>query len=219
VNQVADLNGDGRPDLFVTEYGGSSHPQNTGVLLGNGDGTFASPVNVPLSGLLTTPVIADMNGDGRPDIIFSWNSAVNGVGVLLNTTAPEFTLQATPLSPITAGNSATSTVSVTRTFGFTGAVALICEGLPTGATCQFNPASVPNGSSASMLTVTTTASVAAGTYALQIHGSAGTLTTAVALSLAVQPAPDFSLGVSPASQSLTAGQSTTYTLTLAPVGG
>ena len=224
VNQVADLNGDGRPDLFVTNYGPSSHPLNTGVLLGNGDGTFASPVNVPISGLLTygvTPVVADMNGDGRPDIIFSWFSSINGVGVMHNTTAPGFTLQVTPLSPpiVTAGNSATTTVNVTRTFGFTGAVALICEGLPPGGTCHFNLASVPSASSTSMLTVTTSASVAPGTYALQIQGSAGALTTAVPLSLVVQPPPDFTVGVSPASQSLTAGQSTTSTLTLTPVGG
>jgi VCBS repeat-containing protein len=227
VTQVADLNGDGRPDLFVTEFGGGSHPLNTGVLLGNGDGTFASPVNVPISGLLSTPVVADMNGDGRPDLIFGWTSfstcgqGCGGVGVMLNTTAPGFTLQATPLSPpiVTAGNSATTTVNVTRTFGFTGAVALICEGLPPGGACHFNPASVPSASSTSMLTVTTSASVAPGTYALQIQGSAGALTTAVPLSLDVQPPPDFTVGISPASQSLTAGESTTYTLTLTPVGG
>ena len=35
---VADVNGDGKPDLVVANYSGN----NVSVLLGNGDGTFAA---------------------------------------------------------------------------------------------------------------------------------------------------------------------------------
>jgi hypothetical protein len=121
VNGVADLNRDGKTDLLVTFYGGSSHPLQTGVLLGNGDGSFGSLIDVPATGVLPvlpfSGLVADMNGDGRPDILFLWGadiisfgSAVNGVGVLLNTSLPGFALSATALSPatVTSGGSTTS---------------------------------------------------------------------------------------------------------------
>ena len=62
---AADLNGDGKPDLVVTNTG----PHTVAVLLGNGDGTFqrASPLHggeQPHS-----VVIADVNGDGQPDLV------------------------------------------------------------------------------------------------------------------------------------------------------
>ncbi|HEX8522247.1 MAG TPA: VCBS repeat-containing protein [Tepidisphaeraceae bacterium] len=51
---VMDRNGDGHLDILV----------GTGVLLGNGDGTFSPPV--PLSQNFTY-IRADINGDGKPD--------------------------------------------------------------------------------------------------------------------------------------------------------
>ena len=46
---VADLNGDGKLDVVVVDRGGSVCCSNgyVGVLLGNGDGTFAAPVTYP----------------------------------------------------------------------------------------------------------------------------------------------------------------------------
>jgi len=56
---VGDFNGDGKPDLAV---GGSP----VAVLLGNGDGTFQPAVN---SGPGGGPVVADINGDGKLDLV------------------------------------------------------------------------------------------------------------------------------------------------------
>lgn len=74
---VADLNGDGTPDLAVVNCGptGSSNCPNQGqqlaVLLGIGDGTFR-PAQIYATngtGNGAYPVVADLNGDGKPDLI------------------------------------------------------------------------------------------------------------------------------------------------------
>jgi hypothetical protein len=81
---VGDVNGDGIPDLVVPNQGSRSAPANTvSVLLGNGDGTFAPPENVVVSLPLSNVAVADVNGDGKSDIIFTSFSA-NTVGVLLS---------------------------------------------------------------------------------------------------------------------------------------
>jgi len=72
---IADLNGDGKLDLVVAN--GCTHSQDcrqeastVGVLLGNGDGTFQPAQTYPIAGVLA---IADVNGDGKPDIVTAVN--------------------------------------------------------------------------------------------------------------------------------------------------
>lgn len=76
---VADLNGDGKPDLVVANQGTNT----VAVLLGNGDGTFQQPLSYDPGGVHPSSVaVADLNGDGRPDLVVA--TAGNGdVGVLL----------------------------------------------------------------------------------------------------------------------------------------
>jgi hypothetical protein len=79
---MADLNGDGKADLVVTN---SSYGIAAVVLLGNGNGTFQSPLDV---GSWTLPgtvdggiVIRDVNGDGVPDLVSPGGVALgNGDG-------------------------------------------------------------------------------------------------------------------------------------------
>jgi surface antigen len=89
---IADVNGDGKPDLIAASI--CSVVCNTGdgwvsVLLGNGNGTFQTAVGHTSGGLFATAVaVADVNGDGKPDIVTSNQFACNGctdggVGVLL----------------------------------------------------------------------------------------------------------------------------------------
>lgn len=55
---------------------------------------------------------------------------------------------------VNGGQTASVAVSLTGTNGFNGAVALSCAGLPTGASCSFNPASVTlSGATATSVTV------------------------------------------------------------------
>ena len=89
---VADVNGDGKPDLLVANYyaGNGDYSNGTvGVLLGNGDGTFQPAATYAFAGTHTTSVaVADVNGDGKPDLVISnlcadSNCATGSVAVML----------------------------------------------------------------------------------------------------------------------------------------
>jgi subtilisin family serine protease len=66
---VGDFNGDGKLDLLAWFYENVVPFQNNDVyeLLGNGDGTFA-PAKLVIQNL-TNPAVADLNHDGRPDVV------------------------------------------------------------------------------------------------------------------------------------------------------
>jgi hypothetical protein len=74
---VADVNGDGKPDLAVASNN-SNPPGSVAILLGNGDGTFQPAVTYnsggPHAGSI---VIADLNGDAKFDLV-----VLNGSGTL-----------------------------------------------------------------------------------------------------------------------------------------
>jgi hypothetical protein len=101
----ADLNGDAKPDLVVT-----NSSDNIIVLLNNGNGTFASGVAFPSSStasgprILVSPVFivtGDFNSDGRTDLavandVHISTSHVTDIGILLNTcgsVTPSLTIQ------------------------------------------------------------------------------------------------------------------------------
>jgi hypothetical protein len=81
---VADLNGDGIPDVIISDASGSA--AGVRVLLNDGHGLLAADVGYPSessAGLGPVSVIvADINGDGKPDLITA-NGRDGSISVLL----------------------------------------------------------------------------------------------------------------------------------------
>lgn len=64
---VGDFNGDGKQDLAVANNG-LGLGNTTSVLLGNGDGTFGTPVNYTVAGAPLGIVAGDFHGNGKLDL-------------------------------------------------------------------------------------------------------------------------------------------------------
>lgn len=155
----------------------------------------------------------------------TYGLTITGVGGGLTRTAsttlvvsqPDFSLSASPTSQtISPGSSTTYTVTITPTGGFASNVSLSVSGLPAGASSEFSP-NPATGSS--LLTITTSASTAPGSYNLNITGVGGGLTRTTGVTLIISPPVLFSLSASPTSQTISRGSSTTYTVTIAPAPG
>jgi hypothetical protein len=111
---------------------------------------------------------------------------VNGIQIVpLAPPNPDFTLTGTAVtSSVSAGGTATYTVSAGAVNGFSGTINLTVSGLPAGAVGTFNPSSI-NTSGNATLTVTTTGSTPAGSVTLTITGTSGTLTHTTTVPLSV----------------------------------
>src|SRR5205814_1845663 len=141
---VADINGDGRLDLAVANYGNPSVGDlgNVVVLLGNGDGTFQPALPFTVGTNPESVVVGDFNRDGKLDRTAA-TLPPHSVALRLTASAqpaPTYTLSASPSSvTVTQGSTGTSTITVSPLNGFTGSVNLSTSILPSGVTVAFNP--------------------------------------------------------------------------------
>jgi hypothetical protein len=140
---VADINGDGNPDLLVTNgcpYFSYTNCEigTLGVLLGNGDGTFQTVITFPTGAVYASSVAGgDVNGDGRVDAVVAnmcGNSACNeegGVSVFLNDTGPHHSTSTTLTSsanPSLAGIPVTFTARVSSGSGTVSGTVVFFDG-------------------------------------------------------------------------------------------
>jgi hypothetical protein len=83
---IADFNGDGELDLAVSVSGTIGANGTVAVLLGNGDGTFGSPVTYGVGVNPGCLAEGDFNGDGKPDLVtanYGAAQANSGFSILL----------------------------------------------------------------------------------------------------------------------------------------
>src|SRR4029077_13547373 len=132
------------------------------ILTGNGDGTFQPQISLPVSS--ADAQVLDVNGDGAPDLVLIQQNAIN----LLVNTGTDFSISATALSPSTlsAGQSASSTVTMKLLSNFKNPVALTCSMQPEttgGATCSLDTNSITfdgSGNATAALTINAGSSAA-----------------------------------------------------------
>jgi hypothetical protein len=79
---IGDFNGDGKLDVGVTVNLPQAGQRAVAVLLGNGDGTFQSPINYDSGSGAHNAIVADFNGDSKLDIAVT-DSNANAISVLL----------------------------------------------------------------------------------------------------------------------------------------
>ncbi len=100
---TGDFNGDGKVDLAITDQ----HDNTVSILLGNGDGTFQSPLEFTAGDFATGVAAGDFNGDGRLDLaVANFNS--NAVSVMLHLPQPPTNVT---VSGVSAGQVALSWTS------------------------------------------------------------------------------------------------------------
>jgi hypothetical protein len=150
---VADVNGDGKPDLLLTTESMGANGNNGGAvsaLLGNGDGTFQPAVEYHSGGYQTLGVaIGDLNGDGKPDVAIAnsciYNSADCGgpvnkttgtVSVLLNNygAPPTSTSLISSANPTDIKRTVTYTATVAQSGGTVKGTVAFSDGFAPIAT-------------------------------------------------------------------------------------
>lgn len=153
---------------------------------------------------------------------FNWNTRIAnfkfpGCGT---TSTPDFSIGAAPSSlTVTQGSNGTSTITITSLNGFNSATTLSASGLPSGVTAAFstNPVTPPaNGSATSTLTLTASSTATTGTATVTITGTSGstTHTATIALTVNATAQPNFTIGASPSTVTVTQGGNGTSTVTI-----
>jgi hypothetical protein len=153
---------------------------------------------------------------------FNWSTRIAsfkfpGCG---STGTPDFSIAANPSSlTITQGSNGTSTITITSLNGFNSATTLSAIGLPSGVTAAFstNPVTPPaNGTASSTLTLTASGTATTGAATVTITGVSGSTTHSTTIALTVNAAaqPNFTIGASPSSVTITQGGNGASTITI-----
>lgn len=157
----------------LDQFASPMNPQPTFTWTVSGGGTVGT------GGLFTAGPTA-----GGPFTVSATSGSISGAAsVTVTSLAADFSLSASPATiSVRRGGTATYTVTVTPSNGFSGSVNLSLSGQPSGSTVTFS--SNPTAG-ASTLTVTTSRSGPRGTFTLTITGRSGILTHMATIRLSV----------------------------------
>ncbi len=161
----------GRVDGYADAVLLSAEGTPTGVTV-----TFAPQT---LSGTTTSSTATISVGTTAPAGTSNITFRATGSGVTdktvtyaLTIPAPAITVSVgTGTASAVQGGTATVPVTITRTNGATGAVTLTAEGLPANVTAAFVPASIPDGSTTSTLTLTVGANATVATSPIVVRAT------------------------------------------------
>jgi hypothetical protein len=112
---VADFDGDGNLDVAVLSRNSNAPIQ---IFRGNGDGTFGPAQYFPTDDFSGGLMVADLNGDGRPDLVhFTFTNAGRFLTVHLNTTPASCAFTINPSSQAFGPAGGSNSVAVTAPGG------------------------------------------------------------------------------------------------------
>jgi len=207
---VADVNGDGNPDLLAGSLGTNA----LSILLGNGNGTFQPVVtfNTGATGI-DSVAAADVNGDGKPDVVSTDGEYVS---VMLNNTglsqAPTTISLSSSLNPSSYGQSVTFTATVASVSGtptgtvnfYSGTTALGSATLSSGS-ASISTTSLSSGSRSITAAYEGSSNFAPSPSPVVNQVVNGTTATATSLHSSLNPS--------------TAGESVTFTASVTSASG
>jgi len=173
-------------DTVTFTYAGGSMPHNAVA----DDGSFNSGSASSSAWTYTTPAF-NTTGNFRYYCVIHGGPGGAGMSGTITVQSynppppPDFGLAAQSGSAtVTQGASATDTITITPTNGFSGNVAFTASGLPSGVTASFGSGTATS----SVLTLNASASAATGTSNITVTGTSGNLTHSVPISLTVNAA-------------------------------
>jgi len=194
-------------DIFSSTTQGFT-PSSSNLIAGGVTGTTFSATGLkPSTQYYFAAETVDVTGATQP-------SSILGVETLAGSTSG-FTLAPSAASlSVSTGSSATDTITVTDTGGFTGNVTLAASGLPSGVTATFgtNPTT-----GTSMVTFAASTAAVAGTSTITITGTSGAATSSTNVTLTVSSpcnTASFTLSPSASALSVTQGASSNDTITV-----
>jgi len=236
------LRGNGKADIVVAQRCNSANNiiGNTFLYLGNGDGTFQAATQLsPGFGCPNVVAIADMNGDGKPDIVFAGGdtdiNAMSGyVAVFLGNGDGTFQTAKTITVPAFVGSLPTG-IAVAPLVANSSAAGVVLGELgpfgdlfllPGNGDGTFNTSNAFNvfaGINSRELEITDLTGLGLPDLLLTSGGAeANGSQLSVQVFVALKPAPTLAVTTTTlqaSASTVTAGQSLTFTATVAPQSG